>query len=265
MKYDNLEKILGKNWLNKNPNHPYNQWIIKPEKSKEKIVLSNLESYLKKIPLLKTKTIQTKLRNPTQFVDTYYELEVACYLIDNEFDVDLERNFLNKLGFDITPDIFLKTDNIIIEVKTLHRSDKVKEGLNSGKAFKHNEAIRIKDDIFSELEKYAGKGIKYPLIIIICPDFIEPPYVSIDDFENVLYARADKAVFIGEFCLTPNFEYKGVYYDGDQANILSGVGLWDKGRIIFFENPNVKKELTLLQIKLLNLLQKRVLDQKERN
>ena len=56
---------------------------------------------------------------------------------------------------------------LIIEVKTLCRGIDVQEGLRSGKVFTHDESKRIKDDILSELEKYVGKGIRYPLAVIV--------------------------------------------------------------------------------------------------
>lgn len=245
MTYPNIEKILNKSWLSKNSNHPYNYWIVKAEDTKEKLFLSRLDNYLKKItPLLHLGKIQSKLRNPQGFVDTYYELEVGCYLVDNGFDVEFERRLCDDKGNRITPDIFVKGENVIVEVKTLHRSNEVEKGLKSGKVFEFNEAKRIKDDIDSELRKYCGKRIVYPLIVVVCRNFIKPPIVTSDDFETILFYRSDRWIFNGVLRRTHDVEYLGLYYmdEGRHAGILGGVGLWGRRGILFYENPNANKD-----------------------
>jgi len=257
MKYQNLDRILDKVWLRNNPDHPYNQWIKKSEDSKERLFLSRLDNYVEKVTLLlQTKRTQSKFRNYQGFVDTYYELEVGCFLIDNGFQVDFERTLYVERGTRITPDIFVEKDNIIVEVKTLHRSNEVEKGFKSGKVFKFNEAQRIKDDIFSELQKYGDKEIKYPLIVIVCPDFIKPPLVSPDDFETVLSYRCDKWIFNGKLRRTLDVEYQGLYYEdeGQNANILSGVGLWGRRGILFYKNPNVNKDSKFPKSRFLDFL-----------
>lgn len=242
--YPNIARILDKSWLNKNPNHPYNQWVITAENTKEKLFLSRLDNYLGKItPLSGPRRIQSKLRNPQEFVDTYYELEVGSYLLDNGFDVEFERFLRDEKGNRITPDIFVKKENVIVEVKTLHRSNEVEKGLKSGKVFKFNEAKRIKDDIISELKKYSGKEIVYPLIVVVCKDFIKPPISSHIDFETILFYRSDRWVFNGVLRRTNDVEYRGLFYEdgGRHASILGGVGYWEQQGIMFYENPNTNK------------------------
>lgn len=219
---------------------------MKAKDSKEKSFLQRFDDCLETaIPLLHTtKRIRSKLRNPPQFVDTYYELEVGCSLIDYGFEVDFEHTFPSELGNDKTPDIFVKKENVIVEVKTLHQSNEVEMGIKSGKVFKFNEAKRIKDDILEELQKYGRKEIKCPLIVVICECLIEPPIPSLDDLETVLFHRTDRGILIGsKFHLTTDAEYEGLYYvdKGRQADILSGVGLWRKKLVCFYENPNVNR------------------------
>jgi hypothetical protein len=248
MMCQNLERILDKEWLRNNPNHPYNQWIMKPEDSREKLFLSRLDNYVGKAnPRLHTKTIQSKLRNSQGFVDTYYELEIGCFLIDNGFDVNLKKTLCDEKSNRITPDIYVEKDNVIVEVKTIHRSFEVEKGLESRRVFTCNEAKRIKDDILSELEKYSGKKITYPLIVIICPDFIKPPLVSPDDFETILLYRCDRWIFNGTLRRTNDVTYRGLYYDGEgrYAERLNGVGLWRQKGIWYYENPNVNKVLKI--------------------
>jgi hypothetical protein len=242
--YSNIEKILSKLWLSKNPSHPYNQWIMKAEDSEERLFLSRLDNYLEKLTsLLHSERIRSKLRNPQEFVDTYYELEVGCHLIDNGFDVEFERLLCDEKGNRITPDIFVKEENTIVEVKTLHMSNEEEKGIKSHKVFKFNEAKRIKDDIDTELPKYCGKGFLYPLIIVVCKDLIKPPIISTDDFETVLLYRSDRSIFNGELRRTNDVKYQGLYYvdEGRHASILSGVGYWLRDRMLFYENPKANK------------------------
>ena len=261
MMCQNLERILDKAWLRNNPNHTYNQWITKPEDSEEKLFLSRLDNYVGKTnPRLHTKTMRSKLRNSQGFVDTYYELEVGCFLIDNGFDVNFEKALCDGKSKCITPDIFVEKDNVIVEVKTIHRSFEVEKGMKSGKVFKYDEAKRIKDDILSELQKYRGQGITYPLIVIECLDFIKRPLVAPDDFQTVLYYRGDSCIFLrnGTLRRTSNVEYQGLYYDdeGRHAERLSGVGLWGRKKILFYENPNVNKDSKIPASRLLDFLKR---------
>ena len=119
----------------------------------------------KVIAILKTKSIQHKLRD--KLVDTYYELEVGCNLLNHGFELDFERTLLLNTSNYRTPDIFVKNENVIIEVKTLQQSHKVKNGIKSGKVFFFEPSEKIKDKILDELEKYSGSEIKYPLVIIL--------------------------------------------------------------------------------------------------
>ena len=71
---------------------------MKSEDIKEKLLLNNLDSYLgKAIPILKTKRIQNKLRNSDEFIDTYYELEVGSYLLNQGFKVDFEQTLPSRI------------------------------------------------------------------------------------------------------------------------------------------------------------------------
>lgn len=260
MKYQNLERILDKAWLKNNPNHPYNQWIMKSEDSKEKSFLHRLDDYLETaISLLNTKRIQSKLRNSQEFVDTYYELEVGCSLIGHGFEANFEYTLPVEIGNDKTPDIFVMKENIIVEIKKLSRSYEVEMGIKSGEVFKFNPAKRVKDRILDELRKYWGKGIKYPLIVMLCKDLINPPILTPDDLETVLFYRSDRGIFAGgEFYLAPDVEYEGLYYadNGRQADILSGVGLWRNKLIRFYENPNANKDSRIPQGRFLAFLKK---------
>lgn len=265
MTYQYLERILEKTWLRNNPDHPYNKWNMKPPDSVEKLFLSRFDNHLKKVAsLLPTKKIQDKLRNyqNSQFVDTYYELEIGCFLIDNGFEVSFEPTLCDKTGNPRTPDIFIEKEETIVEVKTLHESDKVKKGKESGKVFEFNTSIRIKDIISNELYKWR-KGIKYPLIIVICPDEIEEPLVTSDDFEAELYRQSNRVVFShGKVYWTSDVEYSGRYFldEGRNALGLSGVGLWRRrGRrreIVFYENRNVNKDSKIPHGRFLDFLKR---------
>ncbi|MCK5563047.1 hypothetical protein KAI30_02650 [Candidatus Bathyarchaeota archaeon] len=259
MTYNNLEHYLGKLWLRNNPNHPYNLWRMKSEDSKEKLLLYKLDSHLGKvIPLLKTKRIQHKLRNSAEFVDTYYELEVGCYLLNQGFEVDFEQTLPSGTGNYKTPDIFVKKENVILEVKTLHKRFDVEKGEKSGEVFKFNGAKKIGDKILEVLETYSGSGIKYPLVVMLCNDYlINPPILSPDDLETVLLYRSDGLFVFGNSRVpTSDVKNDGLYYadKGQQADVLSGVGLWRKKLIRFYENPNVKKQYKITQGKFLDFL-----------
>jgi len=253
--YPNLERILNINWLANNPDHLYNQWILKSDSSKEKRLLSSYDKYLERvIPLLRTtKNIQGKIRN--QFVDTYNELDVGCSLIERGFDVDFEFTLIGNT----TPDIFIKKDNVIVEVKTLHQSDKVERGIKSHGVYEHNEAERIKGVLNRELEKYAKIEIIEPLIIVVCPDIIKPPYESSDDFKTVLDYQINKMFVLGPYHAKSNkVEYKGLYYnnEGEIISILSGVGRWYHGKkeMDYYPNPNARKTSQIPQGNLLDFL-----------
>lgn len=144
MAYNNLEILLGRQFLREHQNHEYNRWRFKSEDSKEKRLLNNLEAYLKRIrPSLKTKRIQKGLQS--NFIDTYYELEVGCYFLNHGFEIDFEKTLrLNNNDYR-TPDLFVKNENVIIEVKTLHQSDKVKKGIKSGEVFFFNSSQKVKE------------------------------------------------------------------------------------------------------------------------
>jgi hypothetical protein len=257
--YQYLERILDKTWLRNNPDHTYNKWVTKPTNSRERMFLSSLDNYLEKVTLglSNPKTIQDKLRNwkSSQFRDTYNELKVGCFIRDSGFDVDFEWT-LNSSEAGKTPDIFVKGENVIIEVKTLHRSLEVEKGINSRKCFDFNEAVRLKRELFRELEKYGTKEINYPLAVIVCPDFINQPLVSSEDVRTVLFCRGDKGRFNGAFQKTDDVEYRGLYFEKDPEKkrclrVLSGVGLW---RQVFYENLNADRALKIPQGRLLDLL-----------
>ena len=243
MTYENLESILGKRWLASQPDHIFNQWAMKSNDSKEKSLLSRFDTYVGKVitSLQTKKKFQNKIRN--QFVDTYSELEVGCSLIDKGFKVDFEKILKGKRN-ELTPDLFIKNDNVIIEVKTLHQSAEVEEGMRSSRVFKFDEAKRIRDDLFSELEKYGEQGIEHPLIVIVCPDIINPPIASQDDFETVLYCQESRMTICGAFrSKITKGRYKGLYFSnyGELPTLLSGVGWWRWKRkdMVFFPNPRV--------------------------
>lgn len=255
--YPNLESILDIDWLTNNPDRLYNQWIRKSDNSKEKLLLSSYDKYLERvIPLLTTtKKIQDKIRN--QFVETYNELDVGCSLVDRGFDVDFECTLIGN----ITPDIFIKKDNVIVEVKTLHQSDKVERGIKSHGVYEHNEANRIRNLLFIDLEKYAKQEIMEPLIIVICPDIIKPPYESPDDFKTVLDYQINKMFVLGPYhAMSNKVEYKGLYYneEGEVISILSGVGHWyhEKKEMDYYPNPKVRKTSKIPQGELLDFLNK---------
>lgn len=256
MVFNDLNRVIGKSWLKNNPNHLYNQWLMKSDDCKEKILLHNLDSNLKEINGLRTKRLQRKLRN--EFVDTYYELEIGCHLLNQGFEIDFEKTLKLDNGNKREPDVFVKTENAIIEIKTLHQSFDLKKGKESGKVFKIKEADRIKDRILKELGKYSGSGIKYPLVVMLCNDYlIKPTILSPDDLETVLLYRSDRIIVSGSDCFpTSDVEYKGLYYanNGRQAELLSGVGLWRKNPIRFYENPNVNRYGKIPRGKLLDLL-----------
>lgn len=259
--YQNLERILDETWLKNNPNHTYNKWIMKPTDSTERLLLSRFDNYIEKaVPFLHPKTIRCKLRNwqSSQFIDTYYELEVGCFLIDNGFSIDFKRMLSSNKGR-ITPDIFLKEENAIVEVKTLHPSQEEEKGRKSGKVFEIKPFRKIKDDVQTEIAKYQNKGIKYPLIVIMCPDIIEHPLVPLDDFKTALYYQVDRAKFSkGTLHWIPDKEFWGLYYlnKGHDCGLLHGVVLW-RGKVVrFFENPNVNENLKIPKGRFLDLLEK---------
>jgi len=258
MTYPNLERVLGKTLLMKNSSHPYYKWIMKSKDSKEKSFLQRLDNYLETVnPLLHTKRIPSNLRNSEQFISTYYELEVGCYLLNQGFEVDFEHNLPVEIGNHKTPDVFVIKENIIVEVKKLSQSDEVEMGIKSGKVFKFNSPNRVKDRISDELGKYSRRGIKYPLVVMLCKDVIDPPILTPDDLEAVLFCRSDRGIFAGgKFHLTYDVDYEGLYYvdNGRQADILSGVGLWRDKPMCFFENPNVNRYGKIPRGKILDFL-----------
>lgn len=263
MSYHNLESILGKTWLENHPDHIFNQWITKPDNSNEKLLLSRFDTYVGKvIPFLRAKRkIQDRIRN--QLVDTYNELEVGCSLIDKGFNVDFEKILLGKRS-KLTPDIFIENDNVIMEVKTLHRSAEAEKGMKSYRVFTFDEAKRIRDDLFEELEKYREQKIEHPLIVVVCPDIIKPPLGSQDDFETVLYFQENRMTVCGAFrSMGIKVKYKGLYFSeyGEQTAILSGVGWWSWKRkgMLFYPNPNVKKTSKIPQDSFLYYLRPRKL------
>jgi hypothetical protein len=253
-----LERILDRDWLRNHPNHTYNLWTKEREGCRENQFLNKLEDYLQKLsPLLKTRHLRSKLRS--NFVDTYYELEVGCSLINYGIKVDFEHKLPIENGNTRTPDIFIPDENTIVEVKTLHQSNELEKGLKTGGFFQLHEANRVKDRILAELSKYFGIELKHPLVLIICNDIIRPTILSTDDLETVLLYRINRGIFAHrEFHLANDSNYEGLYFadNGLQANILSGVGLW-RGRFLrFYENPNANKESRIPQGKLSDFLKR---------
>lgn len=259
--YQNLEKILDETWLKNNLDHTYNKWIMKPADSKERMFLSRFDKYIERVdPLLLSKTtIQNKLRNyqNSQFTDTYYELEVGCYLMDNGFLVDFEWKPDGENG-KITPDLFVKKYNVIIEIKTIHLTYQEETGRKSGRVYELEPYKKIKDAILKEIEKYWEMEIKYPLIVIICPDFVGQPLLPNDDFETVLEHLVSRATLFpnGTLHFSPNVERQGLYFkdEGLQCRILSGVGKWTGKGILFYENPNVKENSKIPEGRFLDIL-----------
>jgi hypothetical protein len=247
MTYHNLENIISKRWLANNAERAlFNQWARKPNDSKEKLLLSRYDTYIGKIirSLRSTKKFQNKIRS--QFVATYNELEVGCSIIDEGFKVNFEKSLKGKRSI-LTPDLFIENDNVIVEVKTLHQSAEEEKGMTSHEVFFCDPAKRIRDDLFEELHKYGEQRIKYPLIVVVCPDVINPPLASQDDFETVLYSPFTRmTVRKSLISRSTKLEYEGLYFTeeyGEQTAILSGVGLWrwKKKNMVFYPNPNVKK------------------------
>jgi hypothetical protein len=261
--YEYLERILGEKWLKNNPDHTYNQWIVMSTHSQESKFLNRLDGHIGKTTqlLLNPKTIQRKLRNwkDSEFIDTYYELEVGCFLTDNGFDVDFGRTFRGNRS-KMTPDLFVNGDNVIIEVKTLHVSQEEEKGRESRKVFANEPSKKIRDDVYREIKKYRGQGISHPLIVLMCPDFIERPTFSSDDFEAALIHQVDRAAFSGgKLQLTPDKQFWGLYYlnEGHDCDFLCGVGLWKAKVVSFYENPNVNESFRILPSRLLELFKKR--------
>jgi hypothetical protein len=256
--YPYLESLLDKMWLENHPDHFYNKWLMKPDDSKEKLLLSRFDAYVRTtIPHLHAKAkIQDKIRN--QFVETYNELEVGCSLEERGFAVDFEKILLGERS-ELTPDLFIENEKVIMEVKTLHRSAEVKQGMKSGRVFTFNEAKRIENELFMELAKYGDQKIEHPLIVVVCDDVIDPPLVSHIDFETVLYYRVDKMIVGREYRTMLNeTEYKGLYFPdyGNQTNLLSGVASWrwKTREMLFYPNPYVRENSIIPQGRLLNFL-----------
>ena len=124
--------------------------------------------------------------------------------------------------------------------------------------FEFDESKRIQDDIFDELEKYRAQEIKHPLIAVICPDIINPPLESEDDFLTILYHQENSMTVIGAYrCMNPTVNYKGLYFDyGEQISLLCGVGWWcsKSKNIDFFQNPNVTETVKMPQGHFFNYL-----------
>jgi hypothetical protein len=128
----------------------------------------------------------------------------------------------------------------------------------AGRVFNYNEARRVKEEIFRALGQYETKGIKYPLVVIICLDIVERPLVTTDDIETVLLCRGDGLILDGTLHKTNDVKYQGLYFEQDFEKkrylcTLSGVALW---RQKFYENPNVDKTLKIPQGRLLDFLKK---------
>lgn len=258
MTYHNLENVLDKRWLANN-DCIFNQWAMKSNDSKEKLLLSRFDAYIGKIvtSLHSTKELQKKIRN--QFVETFNELEVGCSIIDKGFNVNFEKSLIGERS-KLTPDLFIENDNVIVEVKTLHQSAEEEKGMKSHQVFFCDEAKRIRDDLFEELHKYGEQRIEYPLIVVVCPDSINPPIASQDDFEIVLYSPFSRMTVRGRLItMSTEVEYEGLYFTreyGEQTAILSGVGLWEWKRkdMVFYPNPQVKEASQIRQGNFLDYL-----------
>ena len=77
-----------------NRGHIFNEWILKPEKEVRKkhyyYGLMVMWEKLEQAPTLKSpKKIQNKMRY--QFLDTFYELDVGCSLLEKGFEVNFEK------------------------------------------------------------------------------------------------------------------------------------------------------------------------------
>jgi hypothetical protein len=100
-----------------------------------------------------------------------------------------------------------------------------------------------------DLEEYSESQENYPILFILCNDYlINPTILTCIDLEAFFHNRPQKKMKIegkkrefikDEYC-------SGFFYDENcekvkllNAKLLSGVGLWRKKLICFFENPNV--------------------------
>jgi hypothetical protein len=256
--YQNIEEVLGQEWLSKNTQHPYSRLISSPPNRIQKLFLSNLDTYLVNLkPVLPRKRLKEKFRNLTEFYDTYYELKVGNLLKDNGFSFSFEHKLEDNLGKEKTPDFFVKEERIIVDVKTLHERTDVMQKKDSG-VFKPTKYRLLNGIITSELEKWKN-DIKYPLVIITCIDEIEDTAIYPDDYKTVLYGHTSHIKICPDGTIyqdTP--DYSGLYYQdkGKTTDKLSGtVRLW-KSHMQFFENPNVRKESKIPEGKFLNFLRR---------
>ncbi len=151
----------------------------------------------KVVPLLSDqKVLVDKLRNfqRSQFIDTFYELEVGCSLMDAGFEVDFEGELTDD-GNTITPNIVITNENVIVEIKTLHESLEAKKGRKSNMCFDYDEIRRVKNPLCKELDKYKRCKISQPLVVIFCPDMIAPPLVSTLDLDAYFLIIIAKSLF----------------------------------------------------------------------
>ncbi len=206
--YQEIERIIGVNWLNnpKNQHHPLfsigDEWY-----------LQNLNLYLKNFQ--KRRSTRDQLRNPPQFWDIYYELEVAYFLKKHGLNPKLHEKIHGK-----ETDIFLKQENLVIEIKHLNIPYKVEK----------------------KIKRFNPKEKSHPISIAV-----NTTYLNMERMRSYLEEKPFQNIYPNIVCYCPNIMAGHCYdlknlIDKEQSQIpqeVSALAIWKHNEIkCCFENPS---------------------------
>jgi len=217
LKYPVIQKLFGEKWLSdlKNrTNHPLFQNYSETD------YLYNLNNYLSHIRSTKESVIN-ELKNGDQFFDTYYELEIAYFLIQHGLKTEL-----HKIIDDVETDIYIEENKVILEIKHLRIPIKVENAsVRFNPKSKQHNSPKDFDKTYMNMERMRSylndKKFQrvFPNIVCFCPDIASGECY---DIENLL----DKSI-------NPDFEIR---------EEISALALWKHQKIkCLFENPNGRK------------------------
>lgn len=233
--------------------------------------LDSLNGLLEKLDSLPDiANLVKKSRSPQDFFNIMSEFKVASFLID-KLDKD---NLMIISSKKTSPDfkIEISGEAITIEVKRIEDKRETRKG-----NVKYNPDPALfsfewtdEQTIYNHIKKsIIEKKQYYPtiphIIIFDCESRGSATSIKESDFENVLYAKKDKAVFKPTYSITEKYigrgssesAYEGVSFKNDRKEIyscLSGVAaifadyitryiktnslINKESRTVFFRNPN---------------------------
>lgn len=145
--------------------------------------LTKLEEYLKDVR--EKRRTRDPFRNPPQFWDAYYELEIAHFLKKLGLNPQLNETICGQ-----ETDIFLEDENLVIEIKHLHIpqqiEDHTKRARTKLKAI-NTTFINMKR-MLTYLQEKDCQDI-YPNIVVFCPDIMAG---TCDDLKNLIERHEDE-------------------------------------------------------------------------